>query len=75
MAGSKTAPAAMLKVLAPPTITRGPQETEEVIEGEGLDLACDVSSCDRFRLPFARTHACTCHAPGKSGQLIDMQSK
>lgn len=42
MAGSKTAPAALLKVLAPPTINRGPQETEEVIEGEGLDLACDV---------------------------------
>lgn len=43
MAGSKTAPAAMLKVLAPPTVVRRPQDTEEVIEGEGLDLACDVS--------------------------------
>lgn len=42
MAGTKTAPAAMLKVLAPPTIIRGPQDTE-VVEGEGLDLPCDVS--------------------------------
>lgn len=42
MAGSKTAPPAMLKVLAPPTIVRGAQDTE-VVEGEGLDLPCDVS--------------------------------
>lgn len=42
MAGTKTAPAAMLKVLAPPKIVRGPQDTE-VVEGEGLDLPCDVS--------------------------------
>lgn len=42
MAGSKEAPPAMLKVLAPPTIVRGPQDTE-VIEGDGLDLPCEVS--------------------------------
>lgn len=42
MAGIKTSPPAMLKVLAPPTVIRGPQDTE-VIEGEGLDLPCDVS--------------------------------
>jgi Immunoglobulin I-set domain len=42
MAGTKTAPAAMLKVLAPPTIERGPHDTE-IIEGEGLDWACQVS--------------------------------
>lgn len=41
MAGSKTAPPAMLKVLAPPTVLRGPQDTE-VIEGDGLDLPCEV---------------------------------
>lgn len=43
MAGSKSAPPAMLKVLAPPTIVRGPQDSE-VIEGEGIDLPCDVIS-------------------------------
>lgn len=43
MAGSKTAPPVQLKVLAPPTIIRGPQDSE-VIEGEGLDLPCEVSS-------------------------------
>jgi roundabout, axon guidance receptor 2 len=42
MAGTKTAPPAMLKVLAPPTIERGPHDTE-VIEGEGLDWACQVN--------------------------------
>lgn len=42
MAGIREAPAAMLKVLAPPTIVRGPQDTE-VIEGDGLDLPCEVS--------------------------------
>lgn len=42
MAGTKTAPPAVLKVIAPPTIIRGPQDTE-VVEGEGLDLPCDVS--------------------------------
>lgn len=42
MAGSKTAPPVQLKVLAPPTIIRGPQDSE-VIEGEGLDLPCEVS--------------------------------
>lgn len=41
MAGSKIAPPAMLKVLAPPTIVRSPQDTE-VVEGEGLDLPCEV---------------------------------
>lgn len=41
MAGSKTAPAAMLKVLAPPTIVRVAQDTE-VIEGDGLDMPCEV---------------------------------
>lgn len=41
MAGSKTAPSAMLKVLAPPTIVRVAQDTE-VIEGDGLDLPCEV---------------------------------
>lgn len=41
MAGSKTAPPAILKVLAPPTILSRPQDTE-VIEGEGLDLPCEV---------------------------------
>lgn len=41
MAGSKSAPPAMLKVLAPPTIVRGPQDSE-VIEGEGIDLPCEV---------------------------------
>lgn len=41
MAGIKTAPPAMLKVLAPPTVLRGPQDTE-VIEGDGLDLPCEV---------------------------------
>lgn len=40
-AGSRTAPPAMLKVLAPPTVLRGPQDTE-VIEGDGLDLPCEV---------------------------------
>lgn len=44
-AGSRTAPPAMLKVLAPPTVLRGPQDTE-VIEGDGLDLPCEV--CLRF---------------------------
>lgn len=47
MAGSRTAPASTLKVLAPPTIVRGPQDTE-VIEGEGLDLPCDVSKRKHF---------------------------
>lgn len=42
MAGSKNSPPATLKVLAPPTVLRGPQDTE-VIEGEGLDLPCEVS--------------------------------
>lgn len=41
MAGSKASPTATLKVLAPPTVLRGPQDTE-VIEGEGLDLPCEV---------------------------------
>lgn len=41
MAGSKTTPSVTLKVLAPPTLLRGPQETE-VIEGDGLDLPCEV---------------------------------
>lgn len=41
MAGIKTAPPAMLKVLAPPTVLRGPQDTE-VQEGDGLDLPCEV---------------------------------
>lgn len=41
MAGVKTSPLAMLRVLAPPTVSRGPQDTE-VIEGEGLDLPCEV---------------------------------
>lgn len=41
MAGSKTAPPAILKVLAPPTILSRPQDSE-VIEGEGLDLPCEV---------------------------------
>lgn len=63
MAGSKTAPAAMLKVLAPPTIVRGPQDSE-VIEGEGIDLPCDVTgdpkpivawSRDNGILPDGRT--------------------
>lgn len=43
MAGSKTAPPAILKVLAPPTIIRGPQDSE-VIEGEGLDMPCEVNN-------------------------------
>lgn len=43
MAGSKTAPPVQLKVLAPPTIIRGPQDSE-VIEGEGLDLPCEVGA-------------------------------
>lgn len=50
MAGSKTAPPAMLKVLAPPTVLRGPQDTE-VIEGDGLDMPCEVriiSNLKRF---------------------------
>lgn len=42
MAGSRTAPPVTLKVLAPPTVLRGPQDTE-VIEGDGLDLPCEVS--------------------------------
>lgn len=42
MAGSRTAPPVKLKVLAPPTVLRGPQDTE-VIEGDGLDLPCEVS--------------------------------
>lgn len=42
IAGTKVSPSAILKVLAPPTIIRGPQDTE-VVEGEGLDLPCDVS--------------------------------
>lgn len=42
MAGSRTAPPAFLKVLAPPTVVRGPQDTE-IIEGEFLELPCDVS--------------------------------
>lgn len=42
MAGSRTAPPAMLKVLAPPTVIRGPHDTE-VIEGEGLDLPCELA--------------------------------
>lgn len=29
-------------MLAPPTVHRGPQDTE-VIEGDGLDLPCEVS--------------------------------
>lgn len=37
-----TAPPAILKVLAPPTIVRGPQDSE-VIEGEGLDMPCEVN--------------------------------
>lgn len=41
MAGSKTAPPAYLKVLAPPTIIRGPQDSE-VIEGERWDFPCEV---------------------------------
>lgn len=41
MAGSKIAPSAMLKVLAPPTIVRVAQDTE-VIEGDGFDLPCEV---------------------------------
>lgn len=48
MAGSKSAPSAMLKVLAPPTIVRGPQDTE-VIEGDGLDLPCEVSAIKIMR--------------------------
>lgn len=43
---SRNSPPATLKVLAPPTVLRGPQDTE-VIEGEGLDLPCEVSF-DRF---------------------------
>lgn len=47
MAGSKSAPPAYLKVLAPPTVVRGPQDSE-VIEGEGLDLPCEVYSVSKF---------------------------
>lgn len=43
MAGIKSSPPAMLKVLTPPTVLRGPQDTE-VIEGEGLDIPCEVST-------------------------------
>lgn len=43
----RNSPPATLKVLAPPTVLRGPQDTE-VIEGEGLDLPCEVS----FELAF-----------------------
>lgn len=39
---SPSAPPAILKVLAPPTIVRGPQDSE-VIEGEGLDMPCEVN--------------------------------
>lgn len=38
----RSAPPAILKVLAPPTIVRGPQDSE-VIEGEGLDMPCEVN--------------------------------
>lgn len=47
MAGSRTAPPVTLKVLAPPTVLRGPQDTE-VIEGDGLDLPCEVSFDHHF---------------------------
>lgn len=63
MAGSKEAPPAMLKVLAPPTIVRGPQDTE-VIEGDGLDLPCEVSVIRIMRhlhALFAYKYACICH--------------
>uniref|UniRef100_A0A1B0CVQ8 Neural cell adhesion molecule l1 n=2 Tax=Lutzomyia longipalpis TaxID=7200 RepID=A0A1B0CVQ8_LUTLO len=42
MAGSKSSPPAILSVLAPPTVVRGPQDTE-VVEGEGLDLPCELT--------------------------------
>ncbi|XP_058065416.1 protein sax-3-like [Anopheles bellator] len=42
MAGTKTTPAAYLKVLAPPTIVKSPHDTE-VLEGEGFDLPCGLA--------------------------------
>lgn len=47
MAGSKSSPPAILSVLAPPTVVRGPQDTE-VVEGEGLDLPCEVNPCHKM---------------------------
>lgn len=53
-AGIRTSPAATLKVLAPPTVLRGPQDTE-VIEGDGFDLPCEVRTlhyCDHLKNIF-----------------------
>lgn len=51
MAGTRTAKSAVLKVLAPPTILREPQESE-VIEGDGLDLPCEVIIHELFLINF-----------------------
>lgn len=42
MAGRRNAPSTSLKVLAPPTVIRGPHDTE-VLEGEGFDLPCELA--------------------------------
>lgn len=68
MAGSKSALPAVLKVLAPPTIIRGPQDTE-VIEGEGLDIPCEITGDPK---PYVSWHRDDGHLPeGRSRTLLD----
>lgn len=68
MAGSKTAPAATLKVLAPPNVVRGSQDSE-VIEGEGLDLPCEVTGDPKPVVTWTRENGLL--PEGRSRILLD----
>lgn len=68
MAGSRTAPPATLKVIAPPIVVKGPQDTE-VIEGEGLDLPCELTGDPK---PVVSWHRESGKLPeGRSRVLLD----
>lgn len=68
MAGRRSAPVTTLKVLAPPTVVRGPHDTE-VIEGEGLDLPCELAGDP---IPTVSWYRETGNLPeGRSRVLLD----
>lgn len=68
MAATKISPPAVLKVLAPPTIIRGPQDTE-VVESEGLDLPCEITGDPKPIVIWTRENSVL--PEGRSRILLD----
>ncbi|XP_037909107.1 roundabout homolog 1-like [Hermetia illucens] len=68
IAGSMTAPAAALKVLTPPQMLRRPQDTE-VIEGEGLDIPCEITGDPKPIMSWTRDNGAL--PEGRSRTLLD----